>query len=101
MYYELGYAVSGLAFLSVVAFHYFRKKRYPGLQNRIYGAVMILALADLATDIVGAWTITHAQTLPPWVNYVVNTFFAFKCLLPIAVFLYVWAGQRRSTRKRA
>ncbi len=103
MYYELGYAVSGLAFLSVVAFHYFRKKRYPGLQNRIYGAVMILALADLATDIVGAWTITHAQTLPPWVNYVVNTpFYVIQCLLPIAVFLYVLAvAEEIYTRKRA
>lgn len=102
MTYEYGYAVSALAFLSVVAFHYFRKKRYPGLQNRIYGTVMIFALADLVLDIAGSWTIMHAQTLPPWINYGINSpFYAIQCLLPASVFLYVLAvAQELHTKSR-
>ena len=102
MKYEIGYALCSLAFLSVVAFHYFRKKRYPDLQNRIYSVVMILALADLILDIAGSWTIMNAAALPPWINYVLNTpFYIIQSVLPLAVFLYVLAvaGELGSHRR--
>lgn len=92
MEYEFGYAVCSLAFLTVVAVHYFQKKSYPSLQNHIYGKVMILALADLILDVVGSWTIMHAQTLPPWINYAINTpFYIIQNILPVALFMYVLA----------
>ena len=92
MEYEYGYAICSLIFLIVVAVHYFQKKSYPSLQNRIYSKVMILALADLVLDITGSWTIVHAQSLPPWINHAVNTpFYIIQNILPAALFLYVMA----------
>jgi EAL domain-containing protein (putative c-di-GMP-specific phosphodiesterase class I) len=102
MKYEFGYAVCSLAFLTVVAVHYFQKKSYPSLQNHIYGKVMLLALADLVLDIVGSWTIMHAQMLPPWINYAINTpFYIIQTIMPVALFMYVLAvAEELRARKR-
>lgn len=92
MNYEYGYAISALAFLLVVEVHFFRKKRYPSFQNKIYAFVMILALGDLCLDILGSYTITHALALPYWVNHIINTpFYIVQAILPAVLMLYVLA----------
>jgi hypothetical protein len=100
MKYEFGYAISALAFLSVVAFHFFKKRRYPNLQNRIYAVVMVLALCDLILDIAGSYTIMHATQLPPWVNHLLNTpFYFIQSVITAFLMLYVMAVADEITRE--
>ncbi len=100
MKYEFGYAISALAFLSVVAFHFFKKRRYPNLQNRIYAVVMVLALCDLILDIAGSYTIMNATQLPPWVNHLLNTpFYFIQSVITAFLMLYVMAVADEITRE--
>jgi len=102
MDYEYGYAICSLAFLLVVEVHFFRKKRYPSLQNKIYEFIMLLALGDLVLDIVGSYTIVHALELPHWMNYGINIpFYIVQVLLPATLMLYVLAIAEAFSQKNS
>ncbi|NCB42521.1 MAG: EAL domain-containing protein [Clostridia bacterium] len=102
MDYEYGYAICSLAFLLVVEVHFFRKKRYPSLQNKIYEFVMLFALGDLVLDIVGSYTIVHALAFPHWVNYAINIpFYIMQVLLPATLMIYVLAIAEAFSKKNS
>ncbi len=90
LHYQVQYEVCALVFLLVVAARFFSIRRFPNRTNRLFGVILICAIADLSLDIVGAYTIMDAASVAPWVNYAVNTaFYALQIVFPALMMTYV------------
>jgi EAL domain-containing protein (putative c-di-GMP-specific phosphodiesterase class I)/GGDEF domain-containing protein len=69
---------------------FFSMRRFPNLQNRLFGVILWLAVLDLTLDIGGSLTIENAAAFPAWVNYSINTvFYSLQILFPLIMVLYV------------
>lgn len=75
MHYHLEYEICALVFLIIITIKYFEVRHFPGRLNKLFGVILFFAIADLALDIFGSYTIVHANSVAPWINYVVNTTF--------------------------
>ncbi len=101
--YQVQYEACALLFLIILACRFFSMRRFPDGLNKLFGAVLLLSVADLALDIAGAYTIMYAALTPVWANYLVNTaFYAMQVLLPALMTSYVLlcAGKRYADEPR-
>ncbi len=88
--YQTQFEACALLFLLAVTVRFFSVRRFPSRQNRLFGVILICALADLTLDIIGSITIFHADVLPVWVNYVVNMpFYMLQAVFPSLMMSYV------------
>lgn len=99
VHYEMNFTLCALIFLIVIAVRFFSMRRFPNAQNRLFGIILYLAIADLTLDIVGSLTIEYAAVLPVWVNYVVNTqFYLLQTVFPTIMVIYVLVLRDRSLK---
>ena len=90
MRYHVEYELCSLLFLLVLTVRFFSVRRFPNTQNRLFGCALWFAMADLALDIAGAYTIQYAAIVPAWINYVLNTvFYALQIGFPGVMCIYV------------
>lgn len=100
MKYVLDYDICALVVVFSIALHFFTNRRFPNLQNRLFGIALIAAFFDILLDIAGSVTIVRATTLPAWVNYAVNTvFYSIQLLFIVLMFLYAAVITRRYRRR--
>ena len=89
MTYKLEYAICSLIILSVVAFRFFIKRRFPTFQNRLFSFVLIIGLVDIVLDIFSSILIQYVLEVPFWLTYFINTvFYGIQILFPIFLILY-------------
>ena len=96
MHYETQYEICALLFLVILTVRFFGVRQFPSRENRVFGIILNCAIADLVLDIIGAYTIHHAATVPVWLNYLINTvFYALQVLFPVLMALYalIMAGR--------
>ena len=92
MHYSTEYEICALFFLIIITIRFFEIRRFPNLQNKIFGAIMFLAIADLSADIISSYTIEYANFFPAWVNYFINTlFYSLQLILSFVMLIYVVA----------
>jgi len=86
------YEICALVFLIAAMLRFFVKRQFPGMQNRIFGALLWCAVADLSLDILSAYTIEFAGLIPIWINYVINTvFYLLQIVYPVLILFYTMA----------
>lgn len=90
MHYETHFEMCSMLFLIIVTVRFFSMRQFPDRRNRLFGVILICAIADLLLDIVGSYTIEFASVIPVWVNYVINTvFYSMQVIFPALMMTYV------------
>lgn len=83
MGYNIEFQIAGFIVCAILATVFFSKKRYNSLQNRIYRAVLVLALIELAFDIASVITITNRDKCPR-----LNTFMSKGYLVAMILWIH-------------
>ncbi len=100
MTYVVGYEISALLFLTVVAVHFFSKRRFPSPQNKMYSFIMVFAIMDIVLDVLGSLLTDGRLASPLWLQIVVNwLFYAFQLFIPALLFVYLLAISGKFNRK--
>lgn len=88
--YQFQFELCSLIILCCITVHYASAKRFPTLTNMLFSIILLCALLDLALDIVGCLTLERIDTIPVWVNYLVNgLFYCLQTVLPLLACVYV------------
>ncbi|MCR5443198.1 MAG: hypothetical protein K6E89_05535, partial [Sphaerochaetaceae bacterium] len=88
--YQTQFELCSLIFLVGITLHYYLVRRFPTFSNKLFGVILILAIADLALDIIGCITIKHINDVPVWANYLVNgLFYLIETTLPMLMCIYI------------
>lgn len=61
---SIEFQIAGLIFTVILCFAFFRKVKWDSTQNRIYKALLLITIAELALDIVSVWSIENRDTMP-------------------------------------
>lgn len=95
--YVYEYEICALIFLFIVTVRFFSLRRFPGLLTKVFGILLCICLIDISLDLIGSYTIEHANDLPDWVNYAVNIpFYSMQVLMPVFLMLYIiWLADLR------
>lgn len=95
--YVYQYEICALIFLFIVTVRFFSLRRFPGLMTKVFGILLCICLVDISLDLIGSYTIEHANDLPNWVNYAVNIpFYSMQVLMPVFLMLYIiWLADLR------
>lgn len=89
MHYKIEFEFTALIFLLVIVFRFFSKPRFPNKITKMFGIILVCAVADNVLDIIGSYLIEHSAQFPAALNYCVNIiFYSLQLLLPAAVFAY-------------
>lgn len=90
MEYIIHYDLAAICICIIVGIMYFSKKHVPNKANRIFLTTGILILISSVTDAISGYTLVHVDTVPLWLNYVINSiyFIAFNSIY-ISYFNYL------------
>ena len=87
--YQFQFELCSLIFLCCITVHYASAKRFPSSTNKLFSVILGCALLDLSLDIAGCITIEYINTVPVWVNYMVNgLFYCLQMILPLLACVY-------------
>ena len=85
--YRLG--IGCVIIVSVIAYLFFSVKKLNTQMHRIYGAMILTALAHLLAELGALYTLTHVDTVPAWINRGVHDIFLILFLVIFyEVYLY-------------
>ncbi len=91
MVYIYEYELCALVFLLIITVRFFAKRHFPDMENNLFGVIIICGILDIALDVVSAFTIKYASSLPIWLNMLVNTwFYALGIFLSALVMIYIF-----------
>lgn len=90
MDYIIHYDIAAIFVCAVVNIVYFSKKRFPTRANKYFESMCILVAIATITDTISVYTISHADTFPIVLNYIINgLFFLSFNTLQIVYFRYM------------
>lgn len=75
MFYIIEYELLAFIALLIVATKFFCTRYFPSHQNRIFGYIILVTLISLFLDLLTAYTLSIAFSIPFWINQVLNTFY--------------------------
>ena len=88
--YQFQFELCSLIFLCCITVHYASAKRFPTSTNRLFSLILGCALLDLSLDVAGCITLEYINTVPVWVNYLINgLFYCLQTILPLLACVYV------------
>ena len=88
--YQFQFELCSLIFLCCITVHYASAKRFPTLTNKLFSLILLCSLLDLSLDIAGCLTLEYINTVPVWVNYLINgLFYCLQTVLPLLACVYV------------
>ena len=88
--YQFQFELCSLIFLCCITVHYASSKRFPTSSNRLFSLILGCALLDLSLDVAGCITLEYINTVPVWVNYLINgLFYCLQTILPLLACVYV------------
>lgn len=81
MNYIYHYDLAAILICIIVGGLFFSKKHFPGKSNRLFLSIGALILTASVFDVISVYTLAHIDTVPLWLNYLVNEvfFFTFNC----------------------
>jgi hypothetical protein len=89
MQYKIDFELTALIFLLVIVFRFFGKPRFPNKITKVFGVILICALADIVLDMFGSYIIDYSAQFPAALNYVVNiVFYSLQIVFPAVVLMY-------------
>ena len=90
MEYIVHYDIAAVFICIVVNVLYFSKKRFPTRANQYFEGMCVLVALATITDTISVYTISHADTFPIVLNYIINgLFFLSFNTLQIVYFRYM------------
>ena len=88
--YQFQFKLCSLIFLCCIAVHYASAKRFPTFTNNFFSLILIFALLDMTLNIAGCVTLEFSDTVPVWVNYLLNgLFYGLQSILPLLACVYM------------
>ena len=92
---EYEYAAFGICAVLLALFC--ARRKYPGLSNRIYAAMLLCTLFSCVTHIAAMKTLPISSELPLWMNYLIHILYlVFYDFEPILFFMYSVALTKRN-----
>ena len=81
MDYIFHYDIAAILICIIVGGLFYSKKHIPSKSNRIFLCIGALITTASLFDIISVYTLNHIDTIPVWLNYLINQiyFFTFNC----------------------
>ena len=90
MYYVVDYEICAAIFMLLLIILTALKKGIGDYQSRIYQAYFALSFVNLCLDVITSYTITYFESVPLWLNYLLNSiFFTGQFIIPTLLMVYV------------
>ena len=80
---SIEFQIAGLIFTTILFVAFFKKVKWDSTQNRIYKAILIITLVELALDIASVYTINHRDSMP-----LLNNFLSKAYIVAMNGFIY-------------
>jgi len=91
MRYDIGYAVSALLFMCIMAVRFLNRKQINSTINLFFGALILSGILDISLDIVSAVMLSHLSGENKAATFVVQQmFYLFQLAMPYMYFLFVF-----------
>ncbi len=72
MFYIYEFDIAAVCLISALLILLFIRRNYPSVTNRLYVGMLCTNLFATVIDLITVYSLAHTDTVPLWVNYVVN-----------------------------
>ena len=99
MNYIIHYDVAALLITLIIIAQYYSNRRISLGVRKVFVVMLMIAAESNALDLITVYTIEHPQSIPLWLNYLVNMVYllSFNCV-PMLYYVYVREAIRPSER---
>ena len=99
MNYIIHYDVAALLITLIIIAQYYSNRRISLGVRKVFVVMLMIAAGSNALDLITVYTIEHPQSIPLWLNYLVNMVYllSFNCV-PMLYYVYVREAIRPSER---
>lgn len=99
MKYIIHYDVAALLITLIIIAQYYSNRRISLGVRKVFVVMLMIAAGSNALDLITVYTIEHPQSIPLWLNYLVNMVYllSFNCV-PMLYYVYVREAIRPSER---
>lgn len=88
--YQVQYELCSLIILYCLTVQFFLSKRFPTITSNLFSTILVVSIADISLDILGALAVNSINSVPIVLNYIVNSlFYCLQILIPLLMFVYV------------
>ena len=90
MNYIIHYDVAALLITLIIIAQYYSNRRISLGVRKVFVVMLMIAAGSNALDLITVYTIEHPQSIPLWLNYLVNMVYllSFNCV-PMLYYVYV------------
>ena len=99
--FNTSYETASLVFLAIIIWRFFSQRQFPLHSNKIFGIVLLMAMGDIASDILS--TVTMIPGTPAGIPYFFNTlYYLLQIAFPTALAVYIieLAGNSRQLPRK-
>lgn len=90
MTYNVDFEVCALVFLVILYINFRLVRRVSSAQSRVYHILLLAAIVDIVSDIIGSIMINHYQVVSSFVSTIVMTIFMFiQAVIPYIILNYI------------
>ena len=90
MNYILEYEICALFFLLILVSRFFDVRRFPSLQNKLFGIILVCACVDIVLDIASSLAIERIADIPLIItHFSITLFYLFQFVFPPLILLYI------------
>lgn len=99
MNYIIHYDVAALLITLIIIAQYYSNRRISLGMRKVFVVMLMVAAGSNALDLLTVYTIEHPQSIPLWLNYLVNMVYllSFNCV-PMLYYVYVREASKPSER---
>lgn len=91
MKYEIGYVVSALLVLLIIAYRYFHYRKIRSIKNYYFVFLVILGIGEIIVDILSSYFISYCDIYPIWITFLFNQlFYLFQFFMPYLTFIFTF-----------
>ena len=96
---EYGIQIASLCIMLTIAFNFFRHKRLPLRSTKFFAAFIVFGIFNILVEFVTLYTITHLDTVKPWLNRLAHQFFIGTIdIIIMMLFLYIDLKSRKQQK---
>lgn len=100
MNYIYHYDLAAILICIIVGGLFFSKKHFPSKSNRLFLTIGALIIIASVFDVFTVYTLSHIDTFPIWLNYLINEvfFFSFNCIYIVYLIYILLITERHKER---
>lgn len=100
MDYIIHYDLAAVLICIIVGILFYSKKYYSSKTNRLFIAIGALILIASVSDVITVYTLAHIDTVPLWLNYLINDvyFLSFNCIYIVYLIYIRMITEKKSKR---